>query len=220
MSYVAPGFQLGMFTCPHCNALSHMDWSALVPSAARSSGETWVYSSICVCNKECYWLHDGASMAGNQAKGTLIYPSNSNAPHPHEDMPPDIAADFEEARSVFTQSPRSSAALLRLCLEKLCAHLLGEHNQINVQIKKLVGKGLPVEVQQALDATRIVGNNAIHIIELDIAKNPDLAGTLFGLINFIVDNRISQPAKIRQFYEQMPKGALEAIEKRDTPKSQ
>lgn len=206
------------FNCPHCGALTHADW--LQPCTMRLGQPAPLPQNVlaaqtrCCRNRLSLWLaDDGLDNA------VMIYPAQIDVPSAHPDMPQDIANDFQEARLVFSQSPRSSAALLRLCLEKLCNHLVGDgKGSIHEKIGKLVAKGLPVAVQQALDATKIIGNNAIHVIELDIAQNPHLALSLFGLINFIVENQISQPAQVAALYAQLPAGALAAIEKRDKPK--
>lgn len=209
-----PGLET--FNCPHCGAITHARWMDLY--SANGGGLTTLPQSVKAAQTACcprlisIWILVGDGYV-------QLYPMQVSVPQPHPDMPTDIAADFQEARVVYRHSPRSSAALLRLCLEKLCTHLLGEKKKsIHEAIGALVAQGLPVEVQQALDATKIIGNNAIHVIELDIASNPDLALSLFGLINFIVDNRISQPAKIKALYTQLPAGALAAIERRDNPK--
>jgi hypothetical protein len=55
--------------------------------------------------------------------GTLVFPAVKTAAAPNRDLPADIAADHEEARSILTPSPRGAAALLRLCIQKLCKHL-------------------------------------------------------------------------------------------------
>ena len=88
----------------------------------------------------------------------MIYPSMAIAPHPHMDMPADCKADFQEAREVFSISPRSAAALLRLCLQRMMPYISEKGKHINDDVASLVSKGLPVEVQQALDVCRVVGN--------------------------------------------------------------
>ena len=92
------------------------------------------------CNKIALWLHD-----------KLLYP----APHLHvecnRDMSDEIRADSDEAREIFFLSPRGAVALLRLAVQKSCA-VLGESGEnINADIASLVRKGLPVQIQQALD---------------------------------------------------------------------
>lgn len=106
-------------------------------------------------------------------------------------MPSEIRAHFEEAREIFFLSPRGAAALLRLAVQKLCA-VLGESGEnINDDIASLVGKGLPVKVQQALDTLRVIGNDAVHPGQIDLNDNRDIAASLFELLNIIIDEMIS-----------------------------
>jgi hypothetical protein len=132
-------------------------------------------------------------------------------------MPQDVAKDYEEARR---QSPRSSAALLRLCVQKLCV-VLGEPGEnINADVGRLVAKGLPLRVQQALDIVRVVGNEQVHPGTLDVRDNPEIAQKLFKLVNFIVEDQISKPKMLEELYQQLPTAKLDGIEARDKPKSQ
>jgi len=104
-------------------------------------------------------------------------------------------------------------------VQKLLPELGEKGGNINTDIASLVTKGLPTEVQQALDYCRVVGNNAVHPGELNLDDTPDVAHNLFSMINFIVDDRISRTKRVKEFYEKLPSAAREAIEKRDAPKS-
>lgn len=73
---------------------------------------------------------------------------------------------------------------------------------INDDIGALVKKGLPVEVQQALDSLRVIGNNALHPGELDLRDDIETALALFGVMNYTVEQRIAQPKKLQALYAQ------------------
>jgi hypothetical protein len=138
---------------------------------------------------------------------------------PLADMPDDVKADFLEARSVFDISPKSAAALLRLALQKLMPYLGEKGKDLNTDIGNLVRKGLPVEVQKSLDTLRVIGNNAVHPGQIDLNdNNKAMAGTLFGLLNFVVERMITQPKALEKLYDSLPASNLDAIAKRDDKK--
>ena len=80
-----------------------------------------------------------------------VWPRQGIAPLPNPDTPEDIRRDYEEASTILDLSPRGAAALLRLAVQKLCAHLGEKGKNINDDIAALVAKGLDPRVQQALD---------------------------------------------------------------------
>ncbi|MBX3356740.1 MAG: DUF4145 domain-containing protein [Phycisphaeraceae bacterium] len=139
----------------------------------------------------------------------------ANAPLPHGDMPEDVKADYLEARNICKLSPRGAAALLRLAIQKLCKHLGETGENINADIGALVKKGLPVQIQKALDVVRVTGNNAVHPGELVLDDKPEIVSALFELVNLIIDNRIAEPKRIDALYNSLPSGALKGIKDRD-----
>ena len=164
-----------------------------------------LYLSKCYnCDKIAVWVHD-----------TMVFPHERQGAQPNQDLPADIIADFEEARSIVGLSPRGSAALLRLCIQKLCVFLGQKGEKIDADIAALVKQGLNPLVQKSLDIVRVIGNEAVHPGVIDLNDNRDIADQLFGLVNSIADQMISHPKSVTQLYEKLPLEKRKAIEKRD-----
>ena len=212
MRYEAPGFKKEAFTCPHCGVYANIQWTASLQARRGSTFTNGLHCAACVhCSNRTVWLE------AQDESGTMLWPFGvSNAQLPHDSMPSDVKRDYLEARDIVGLSPRGAAALLRLAIQKLCVHLGESGENINADIAAMVKKGLPVQIQQALDVVRVTGNNAVHPGELIINEKPEIAAALFGLINLIVDNRIAEPQRIQAFYDSLPTGARAAIEKRDS----
>lgn len=145
----------------------------------------------------------------------MIVPSDAPVPPAHPDMPQECIAEYNEARAIVGLSPRAASALLRLALQKLLAVLGEKGKNINDDIASLVSKGLPPQVQQALDFCRVVGNNAVHPGAIDLNDTPEIAHHIFTMMNFIVEDRVSRPKHIASLYAKLPEDARKAIEGRD-----
>lgn len=215
MTYIPPQFRTGAFTCPLCEAHAHMRWSSLYRKEFGGGNTlTAVQLATCAhCDHPSVWLAKGNDDVGEPV-GIMIYPRETSAPAAHPSMPAEVRTDYEEARSVLGESPRAAAALLRLAIQKLCIHLGGAGENLNKDIGKLVRDGLPIEIQQALDIVRVIGNHAVHPGELS-DDVPAVANALFELVNQVVEDRIARPAKLAKLYESLPDGAREHIDKRD-----
>ena len=152
---------------------------------------------------------------------SILYPTTNLAsiPLPSPDMPEEVTNDYNEARAIFGISPRSSAALLRLALQKLCKHLGEPGEDLNSDIGALVAKGLPVQIQQSLDVIRVIGNNAVHPGVIDLRDEKELVLKLFRIINFIINQMITQPQEIARIYNKLPEGPKKAIEQRSQKNS-
>jgi hypothetical protein len=201
--YYPPKFQEKKFHCIHCGVFSKQHWGPLLLPGGRSSEFMWCQCEH--CGKACYWYGQ-----------RMIVPSEAPVPPVHVDMPESCLDEYNEARDIVARSPRAAAALLRLCIQKLMVELGEKGKNINDDIGSLVKKGLPVEVQQALDYCRVIGNNGVHPGEIELTDNPEISHSLFEMLNFIVEDRISRPKRIAALYSILPDGALKAVEKRDS----
>jgi hypothetical protein len=210
--YTPAAFQKQAFNCPFCQAFARQTWGFPPKIAGNQNYGADAWLGLCRCD-QC-----GGFIIWVDHK--MVYPAAVVAPPPNPDIPVEIAADYEEARIISSQSPRGAAALLRLCVQKLCKHLGETGKNINDDIGSLVSKGLPAKVQQALDVVRVVGNNAVHPGQIDLNDTPEVAHRLFSLVNIVTDVMISQPKQINALYESVvPEETKEAIMKRDGTQS-
>jgi hypothetical protein len=164
-----------------------------------------VHLSKCYnCGKLALWVHD-----------RLLFPNAKGGVPPNPDLPDGIVRDFEEAREIVGASPRGAAALLRLCIQKLCQHLGEKGKNIDDDIASLVKKGLQPLVQQSLDIVRVIGNEAVHPGVMDLKDDQDTALRLFDLVNAITQQMISHPRVVGEMYAKLPEAKRKAIETRD-----
>ncbi len=145
----------------------------------------------------------------------LRYPDNGSTPPPNPDLPANIATDYLEARDVFSRSPRSAAALLRLVIQKICIHLGHPGKDLNKDIGALTRQGLLPVVEKSLDAVRVIGNNAVHPGTIDIQDDPSIAASLFDLVNLIVAQMISAPLQAQAAYDRLSPEQLAQISRRN-----
>jgi hypothetical protein len=162
-------------------------------------------SECFACDEISVWLYD-----------RVIFPATSGAPAPNPDLPGSVADDYKEAGTILFLSPRGAAALLRLAIQKLCVELGEKGKNIDDDIASLVQKGLSPVVQQALDAVRVIGNEAVHPGTLDLKDDTETATKLFDLVNIIVEQMISNPKRVQELYAKLPERKRKAIEQRDS----
>lgn len=225
--YYPPEHAKGQFHCPHCSVFAKQRWSHLsaigdaytkhsqygvtyrsnifsLTPMSHQLEEKWSISFCEHCNAPVIWLNT-----------VIVYPKKIIVSAPNKDLNEDIQNDYMEAAKIFGDSARSSAALLRLALQKLCKQLGEKGDNINEDIKNLVKKGLNPQIQKSLDILRITGNNAVHPGEINIEEKPELVLKLFELISFIAEKMITEPKEIEGFYEELPENAKEQIKERD-----
>lgn len=199
------------FNCPHCHVFANQ---RRFEFNIHVSGRDYDYELVKLskyeitkcdhCEKPTLWLdHE------------IDYPTTCIAPEAVDGMPDELKVDFEEARKVLSASPRASAALLRLVVEKLC-HIVGDSKKsIDQNIGQMVKDGLPSQMQQALDTVRVTGNEAVHPGRMNLKDDRETAALLFEIVNRIVERMIVEPAKFDALYASLPAGKLEGIANRD-----
>ncbi len=193
--------------CPHCGVLGLH--TRLSPSEYRFSNDEMSpaidepYVFVCLSCKLFFVT----------VEDDTVYPQKPYGPAPNRDLPKECIDDFEEARMVFTYSPRASAALLRLVIEKMCALYGSDTKTLNENIEALKQKGLSPPAIRALHMLRVVGNEAVHPGTLDIGDNKEIALRLFNAVNYIANVMISMPKEIEGMISALPDGVKRRIEK-------
>jgi len=203
--YVAPEWKVDGFNCPNpdCGFFAHQVWDNLHNEDGYN-----VENFMCAKCERC-------GVASVWKGHEMIYPYSTSIPSPNEDLDKEIKKIYLEATSIFQKSPRASAALLRLSIQKLCVQLGKKGENINQDIGELVSDGLPPKIQQALDIVRVIGNNAVHPGEINLDDNQHTARRIFDLINLISYTMITQPKEIDSIYDSLPDTSKKAIELRD-----
>lgn len=208
MKYVKPELNKSGFHCPICGVYAQQLWGRILEDTEGRGWKdlnNWKGAFCDHCTNISLWLNN-----------ELIYPNKPNIPLPNEDLDEDIKKDYNEACDVIEKSPKAAAALLRLAVQKLCKQLGESGSNINKDIGELVKKGLPVEVQKALDIVRVIGNESVHPGQINLDDNRDTAYKLFELVNMIAQIMITQPKEISKLYEDLPQDKLNGIENRDS----
>ncbi len=204
--YYPPSFMKKQFNCVHCGVYAKQNWEQLVYS------EEWYINSsylLCIC-EHC----DKKSLWKDETE-TILDPMAAIHLPPHEDMPEEIKSLYNEALSVIDLSPKSAGALLRLAIQHLMPLIGANTGKLDKDIAKLVSEGLNEQIQQALDYCRVIGNNAVHPNEINLDDTPDMVHTMFEMINFIIEEKIAKPNRIKEIFKKLPVGAIASIEKRD-----
>jgi hypothetical protein len=212
-TYHPPEFEGSAFNCAHCGAYAEQKWSTLeeahpgrpgVSALGNSRAKSFFGSKCAHCGSVALWCDE-----------KLIFPNVGPAELPNPEMPEEIRADYDEANSIASASPRGAAALLRLAIQKICRHLGQPGKDLNTDIAALVAGGLPPKVQKALDTVRVIGNEAVHPGTIDLHDDPTTVSRLFRLVNFIVQEMIAKPKEIAGLYSSLPKSKRDAVDRRD-----
>lgn len=210
--YIPPTFEGEAFHCPHCGAYAHQKWQDLRWSKRGTGNTGWGQPYDGRLNK-CQKCGE----YGIWVNGQQVFPQDSLAPLPNEDMPDEVKKEYNEARRVVAESPKAAAAILRLAMEKLAEDLTGTKDQTLYQnIGDLLDEGrIDGRIQQALDSVRVIGNDYVHAGEIYHNDDAETALRLFKLVNAIVEMTISRDNLIKETYTEIPENKLEGIRQRD-----
>jgi hypothetical protein len=182
-----PDLEATEFICPHCERLTQHEWLDLWSRRGDQlvADTGFAASRFGGCGSHAIW---GAE---------LIYPPMPLRPFVEEDLPPEIRTDVHEARLILAVSPRASAALLRLALQKLCAQLGCPGESLEGDIANLVTrKGLPTSLLPLFQAACLRESQvAAGLIESSATRRAEEAAALLELIGLIVQGAISAPRR-------------------------
>ena len=201
MKYNNPSFDKEAFTCPHCGVKAEMHWSTINAHRGFKSeafrlntfpSEIVAAAQCRNCDKLSLWVNN-----------KMVCPTLHGI-EPHDDMPEAAKALFREAQEVLGASPRSSCALLRLCLELLVEDLGGKGSNLFERIESL---HLPPNLTEVFKACRIAGNQAAHpgVIDFSTEEGSELALTLSEFINLIIAFLISPGIQAQRILERVKK---------------
>lgn len=212
-NYSAPKHGAPAFTCPHCGIRCAHDWGLnLVVRAdaglgARTGGGMrggmggallgnplpGLSVSHCQsCGKFALWVAQN-----------LVYPDPIAEP-PIPGLPDKVHSLYLEAASISCKSPRASAGLFRLCLEKLLDELGIKQGNLHHRLKMLQELDINHRALQAADLIRCLGNKAMHGGEIDFDESPDAPVLLAQLINYVALNFLTLPAQIEKLHKAIP----------------
>ena len=158
--------------CPHCTVSIHEAWS-LNRIADNAYTDWYVRVMMCpACSNNILQLGVGASdsmKSFSPSTWTLIHPNGSSRGPVPEDVPSEIAEDYNQAALVLPLSPKASAALSRRCLQHVLTEAGYKQRDLVEQIDAALNesdtrRALPSAVHMTLDAIRNFGNFSAHVI--------------------------------------------------------
>ncbi len=209
-----PSYKKGDFHCPYCDVYTVQTWANVKQFMLNGEGTQpikYLDTSQCYkCKKLAVWY-----------RRQMIDPLSSSAPQADDGMPDNVREIYDEARDVSFYSSRAASALLRLALEELTKHLGESEGTLNARIGNLRKRGVSDDIIDSLDIVRITANDGgVHSGEIDLTgeDGTDTVDRLFWLVNRIVKTAISERAKIKQMFQDLPANKREGIETRDKEK--
>lgn len=136
-----------------------------------------------------------------------VFPIGSNRGPVPNDVPKDIAADYNEAALVLPLSAKASAALSRRCLQSVLDNAGYKQKDLSQQIDAVIAeidttKALPTGVHMIVDAIRNFGNFSAHKItdktSLQVIEvEPHEAEFCLDTLDAVFDHYYVKPAQAK-----------------------
>ena len=154
------------------------------------------------------------SLEEPNGESVVIRPIAAHRNVPNE-VPPEIAQDYQEAAAVLNLSPKANAALSRRCLQAVLREA-GKTTQKDLakQIDEVLPR-LPRLIADAVDYIRNVGNFAAHPIKSKstgeiVDVEPGEAEWNLEVLDLLFDHYYVQPARAKQAREALNKKLKDA----------
>lgn len=154
--------------CPHC--LHAIKPEVETNEILRHGDDKWVVNTYTCpnCDKAVLILVQMVNIGGGyRLRDTrFIFPKASQKQSLPEEVTDEVViSDYNEACLVLSDSPKSSAALSRRCLQYILREKVGtKAKDLADQIQEVIeGNLLPSDIAEGLDAVRNIGNFAAHM---------------------------------------------------------
>lgn len=180
--------------CPHCKLPNRFEGVfELVNSGLREFEDTKLIYGL--SNKTMNLSSCRCTQCGEIVlflNENMIYPLGAKRPSAPQEVPEDIAKDFNEACLVEHLSKKASAALARRCLQNMLHERGIKKRNLSKEIDEAI-KTLPPHLKEAIDAIRVIGNFAAHptkltntgiIVEVEDGETEWILNVLEQLFNF------------------------------------
>lgn len=198
--------------CPHCQVSIHPDFEKTQLThksnpnfgigRSKRSLHWEISHMVCpACHKAIFSLTGASGNNPVPEFSKIIYPQAGVRPPASPEVSPEIADDFNEASTVFIDSPKASAALSRRCLQSVLRYLGFDQKNLAEAIKAALDANIfPLSLAENLDAIRGIGNFAAHPVKganaAAIASvEPEEAEWNLDVLEELLDFVYVQPAK-------------------------
>lgn len=209
-----PRFGNSYVMYPGLQSLARAIYSESEAIDEPTSPKQWHVSWCASCSRASVWRDT-----------MLVHPRSSSAPLPHKDMPDSARVLYEEARDVFSISPRAGAALARATLERLLRELdptTGKPD-LATRIDRVLDR-VSSPLAEMLTVIRHVGNKSLHVDdapdEITVLVLSDeqtqVSSFLFAAINSLVDELVTKPNLTRSMFDLLPTAVQARIKSSDS----